>query len=243
MFLRIKYGISNVKYDYVNEVDEETGVEDLVMYYNGNRISSVNSHYFSITMMNYVDGKVWLDGSLISIFEQGNVEFFAEFNNEMIKVEDTDAYSLTKYFGIPAYRRITYHLELNLNPDLKKQQVRFYAKHGDKKYLLRITFSDHWAKLSKSPRYSYWRFNKYLCHHAEQAIVFKKANLYNVLKRETQLQINLLKINTKNSRYALRLRWIYWITRPYFKKKKIWLMISFIKAGTAVNICTDILQN
>lgn len=231
MFLRIKYGISNVKYDYVNEVDEETGVEDLVMYYNGNRISSVNSHYFSITMMNYVDGKVWLDGSLISIFEQGNVEFFAEFNNEMIKVEDTDAYSLTKYFGIPAYRRITYHLELNLNPDLKKQQVRFYAKHGDKKYLLRITFSDHWAKLSKSPRYSYWRFNKYLCHHAEQAIVFKKANLYNVLKRETQLQINLLKINTKNSRYALRLRWIYWITRPYFKKKKIWLMLDKLYKG------------
>lgn len=231
MFLRIKYGIDAVKYDYVMETDPETGIEDLVMYYNGNRISSVNSHYFSITVMNYIDGKVWIDGSLISIFQQGGVEFYAEFNDKLIKIVDTDAYSLTKYFGIPAYRRITYHLELALNPSLKKQRVRFYAKYNDEKFLLRITFSDHWAKLSKSPRYSYWRFNRYLCHHAENSILFKRANVFNVLKREVQFQLNLLRINSKKSKEALRLRWIYWITHPYFKKKKIWLMLDKLYKG------------
>ena len=103
-------------------------------------------------MMNYVDGKVWLDGSLIRIFAQGGIDFYAEFNGKMIKVEDTDSYSLTKYFGVPAYRRITYHLELPLNPNKKNQAVRFYAKDKNDKYQLRITFSDHWAKLSKIPR-------------------------------------------------------------------------------------------
>lgn len=231
MFLRIKYGIDAVKYDYVTETDSDTGIEDLVMYYHGNRISSVNSHYFSITVMNYIDGKVWIDGSLISIFQQGGVEFYAEFNDKLIKIEDTDAYSLTKYFGIPAYRRITYHLELALNPSLRKQRVRFYAKYKDKNFQLRITFSDHWAKLSKSPRYSYWRFNRYLCHHANNSIVFKRANMFNVLKREVQFQLNLLRINSKKSKEALRLRWIYWLTRPYFRKKKIWLMLDKLYKG------------
>ena len=231
MFLRIKYGIDAVKYDYVTETDSDTGIEDLVMYYHGNRISSVNSHYFSITVMNYIDGKVWIDGSLISIFQQGGVEFYAEFNDKLIKIEDTDAYSLTKYFGIPAYRRITYHLELALNPSLRKQRVRFYAKYKDKNFQLRIIFSDHWAKLSKSPRYSYWRFNRYLCHHANNSIVFKRANMFNVLKREVQFQLNLLRINSKKSKEALRLRWIYWLTRPYFRKKKIWLMLDKLYKG------------
>lgn len=231
MFLRIKYGTDMVKYDYIVEHDPETGIQDLVMYYNGNRISSVNSHYFSITVMNYIDGKVWIDGSLISIFEQGNVEFYADFNNKSFKITDTDAYSLTKYFGIPAYRRITYHLELLLDPKKNKQSVRFYAKYKKHKFPMRIAFSDHWAKLSKSPRYSYWRFNRYLCHHADNSIVFKKANTFNALKREVQFQLNLLRINSKNSREALRLRWLYWITRPYFKKKKIWLMLDKLYKG------------
>ena len=231
MFLRIKYGIDAVKYDYIIESDPETGEKDLVMYYKGNRISSVNSHYFSITVMNYIDGKVWIDGSLISIFEQGNVEFYAEFNNKSIKIEDTDAYSLTKYFGIPAYRRITYHLELGLDPDRKKQNVKFFAQYKNEKFQMRIAFSDHWAKLSKSPRYSYWRFNQYLCHHADNSIVFKRAGMFNVLKREIQFQLNLVRINSKNSREALRLRWLYWITHPYFKKKKIWLMLDKLYKG------------
>lgn len=231
MFLRIKYGIDAVKYDYIIESDPETGEKDLVMYYKGNRISSVNSHYFSITVMNYIDGKVWIDGSLISIFEQGNAEFYAEFNNKSIKIEDTDAYSLTKYFGIPAYRRITYHLELGLDPDRKKQSVKFFAKYKNEKFQMRIAFSDHWAKLSKSPRYSYWRFNRYLCHHADNSIVFKRASMFNVLKREIQFQLNLVRINSKNSREALRLRWLYWITHPFFKKKKIWLMLDKLYKG------------
>lgn len=231
MFLRIKYGINNVKYDYIIEDDEATGKKDLVMYYNGNRISSINSHYFSITVMNYIDGKVWIDGSLISIFEPGNVKFYADFDGEKYPIEDTDAYSLTKYFGIPAYRRITYHLEVPLDPSKKLQRIRFFARYEKENFQMKIAFSDHWAKLSKSPRYSYWRFNKYLGHHAEDAIVFKKANLLNVLKREIQFQINLVKINTHNSREALRMRWIYWITKPYFKKKKIWLMLDKLYKG------------
>ena len=231
MFLRIKYGINGVRYDYKLESDLETGEKTLVMYYGNNVISSMDRQRFCIGIMNYIDGKVWIDGSLISIFEQGNVKFYAEFDGKVIPVEDTDAYSLTKYFGIPAYRRITYHLEIPLDSKKKIQRLRFYAKYNNEKIPMKISFTNHWAKLSKSPRYSYWRFNRYLCHHAENAIVFKRATAFNVLKREIQFQLNLVKNNTKDSREALRMRWIYWLTRPYFSKKKIWLMLDKLYKG------------
>lgn len=231
MFLRIKYGTDQVKYDYRIGRVPQTGEKDIIMYYKNNIISTMDRHRFCIGIMNYIDGKVWIDGSLITIFEQGNVRYFAEFNGKTIPVEDTNAYSLTKYFGIPAYRRLTYHLEIPLNPRKKIQNIRFYAQYKNEKIPMKISFTNHWAKLSKSPRYSYWRFNQYLCHHAENAIVFKKANKFNVLKREIQFQLNLIRINTADSWAAFRMRWLYWLTRPYFSKKKIWLMLDKLYKG------------
>ena len=153
MFLRIKYGIDKVKYDYKTGTVPETGEKDLVMYYKDHVISSMDQQRFCIGIMNYIDGNVWIDGSLISIYEQGNVRFYAEFDGKTMPVEDTDAYSLTKYFGIPAYRRITYHLEIPLDSRKKLQRLRFYAQYKDEQIPMKISFTNHWAKLSKSPRY------------------------------------------------------------------------------------------
>lgn len=231
MFLRIKYGIDQVRYDYRLAKDPVTGEQDLIMYYKDYVIASMNDCRFGINTMNYIQGKVWIDGSLIRYFEQGGVRFYAEFNGKTIPIEDTESYSLTKFFGIPAYRRITYHLELPLDARKRLQRVRFYARYQDTKIPMKIAFTNHWAKLTKSPRHSYWRFNRYLCHHADDSIVFKKATKFNVLRREIQFQLDMVRENTPESREAFRMRLLYWITRPYFKKKKIWLMLDKLYKG------------
>lgn len=231
MFLRIKYGVGQVEYNYRLEKDSVTGETDLIMYYKNHMLASMNSCRFGINTMNYIQKKVWIDGSLIRVFEQGGVKFYAEFNGKTIQIEDTDSYSLEKFFGIPAYRRITYHLELPLEEKKRLQRVRFYARYQDTKIPMKISFTNHWAKLTKSPRHSYWRFNRYLCHHADDSIVFKKATKFNVLKRELQFQLDMLKENTSESKAAFRMRWIYWITRPYFKKKRIWLLLDKLYKG------------
>lgn len=118
MYLRIKYGKDQVAYTYQSVLDEENE-RDVEMCFHGLRISSLNKHRFTINVMNYIQGKVWIDGSLISIFQHGKVEYYAKFNGKEYPVVDTDAYSLTKYFGVPGYRRLTYHLEFPL--DEKKQ--------------------------------------------------------------------------------------------------------------------------
>jgi hypothetical protein len=200
------------------------------MKYNDVPISNLGKHRFVINVMNYIDGRIELDGSLISIFQYGGIDYYAQFENEFVKVEDNDAYSLTKFFGIPVYRRLTYHLSFPLK-DQDVQRIRFFVKYQDKMYPIKMSFGNHWAKLSKSPRYSYWRFNKYFAHHGDNAIVIRKAKGLNVLKREIQFQLNLIKIGKKESYKALRFRWLYWLTRPYFKRKKIWLMLDKLYKG------------
>lgn len=229
MYLRLKYGKDHVHYDY-DACEGEEG-RDLQMLFKGNLISALSLHRFSINMMNYIDGNIWIDGSLINIFQYGNVQFYAKFNGKKYIIEDTDAYSLTKYFGIPSYRRLTYHLRLPLNDTKKLQRITFYAQINGEDFQMKISFANHWAKLSKSPRYSYWRFNNYFCHHADNGIDIKPATKIKVLIREIKFQLNLIKNHKKNDFTALLFRWLYWITHPYFKRKKIWLMLDKLYKG------------
>ena len=230
MYLRIKYGKDQVTYNYRPEL-MLSRQEDLVMCFKDHVISNLSSHRFVINVMNYVNGKLWIDGSLISIFQYGNVEYYAKFNGKRYEVKDTDAYSFTKYFGVPGYRRLTYHLELPIDVNNDKQRIEFFARMNGKEYQMMISFGNHWAKLSKSPRYSYWHFNKYICHHGNNGIVIKKATLRRLLTREFQFQMNLIKNHHKKDFKALGFRWLYWITYPYFKNKKIWLMLDKLYKG------------
>lgn len=229
LLLRLKNLNQPIQYDYIEEVNDKNET-DLVMKYNDVPISNLGKHRFVINVMNYIDGRIELDGSLISIFQYGGIDYYAKFEDEYVKVEDTDAYSLTKYFGVPAYRRLTYHLSFPLK-DKDIQRISFYVKYQGKMYPMKMDFGNHWAKLSKSPRYSYWKFNKYFAHHGDNAIVIRKANFFNIFKREIQFQLNLIKIDKKESFKALRFRWLYWLTRPYFKNKKIWLMLDKLYKG------------
>ncbi|WP_346697589.1 CDP-glycerol glycerophosphotransferase family protein [Catenibacillus scindens] len=233
MYLRIKYGVENVRYDYipVNSDDPkvmEIGGRDLEMRFGDHLISQLSAHRISINIMNYIDGDLWIDGSLISIFQYGDIRFFATFNGQDYPITDTTAYSQTKYFGVPGYRRLPFFLKFHLDSGKKLQRITFYAKFKGEKFPMKMTFANHWAKLSKSPRYSYWRFNKYLCHHANNGISIKRATTFNVLKRELQLQLQLFH---KKDKSPWKFRMLYWLTRPYFRKKRIWLMLDKLYKG------------
>ena len=233
MYLRIKYGTDQVHYDYVpTESPEaerkEIGDSDLEMRFGDYTISRLSAHRVSINIMNYFNGELWIDGSLISIFQYDNIEFFAAFNGQEYPITDTTAYSQTKYFGVPGYRRLPFFLKFTLDSTKQLQRITFYAKYKGVKYPMKMTFANHFAKLSKSPRYSYWRFNKYLCHHAQNGISIKKAAFFNVLKREIQLQLQLFRRKDKS---AWKFRMLYWLTRPFFRNKRIWLMLDKLYKG------------
>ena len=233
MYLRIKYGISNVHYRYVQtpmpkKDRKELGDTDLVMMFRDCVISRLSQHRVSINIMNYYDGDLCIDGSLISIFQYADIRFYAVFNGKRYPITDTTGYSQTKYFGVAGYRRIPFFLRFHLNPKKKLQRITFFARYEGKNYPMKMTFANHWAKLTKSPRYSYWRFNQYLCHHAMNGISIKKANLWNVSKRELQYMLQLYR---KKDKKYFKFRLLYWITRPYFKRKKIWLMLDKLYKG------------
>ena len=141
---------------------------------------------------------------------------------------DTDRYSLTKYFGISAYKKFTFHLELPLDPNNKRQTVSFFARYRYTVIPLKLSFLHHWSKFTIKPANSYWRFNKYVAYVDNvRTITIQHASAFDTIKRELRFLPGVF----AESKRSFITRIQYWLTRPFFKNKKIWLMYDKLYKG------------
>ncbi|MEE1154697.1 MAG: CDP-glycerol glycerophosphotransferase family protein [Acutalibacteraceae bacterium] len=179
-------------------------------------------------VLDYRDGKLIIDGSFRRVFNLEDIELYVMFNEQKYTLSNTDRYSLTKYFGISAYKKFTFHLELPLDSESSEQTVEFFAKYKHSLISLKLSFLHHWAKFTASPANSYWRFNKYVAYVKNaKVITIKQASPMDTFKRELKFLPGVF----KESKRLFITRLQYWITRPYFKNKKIWLMLDKLYKG------------
>ena len=114
-----------------------------------------------------------------------------------------------------------FHLELELDPEKPQQTVAFFARYKDSIIPLKLSFLHHWSKFTIKPKNSYWRFNKYVAYiDKSSTIVICHASAMDTFKRE----LKFLPYVFMESKRSFITRIQYWLTRPFFKNKKIWLM-------------------
>lgn len=191
-------------------------------------ISRLTDQRVGMHVIDYRDGKIMIDGSFRRVFNLNDIELFATFNGVRYNLENTDRYSLTKYFGISAYKKFTFRLELPVNPEASVQKIEFFASFGNTTIPLKLSFLHHWSKFTHSPANSYWRFNKYIAHIEEQkAIVIRHSSALSTLKSELKFLPGVF----FESKRLFMTRLQYWLVRPFFKNKKIWLMYDKMYKG------------
>ncbi|MGN1112504.1 MAG: CDP-glycerol glycerophosphotransferase family protein, partial [Acutalibacteraceae bacterium] len=192
-------------------------------------VSRLSAMHIGIHILDYTDGRLLLDGSFRNVFIAQELNLYAVFNGKEYVLENNDRYSLTKYFGISAYKKFTFHLELPLDSSKAVQKLQFFARVGSTVVPLNYSFLHHWAKLSVNPRDSYWCFNKYIAKHsaAEKAIIIEKSSRAKKLKAELKY---LPQLFSESKKYFL-FRLLYDVTIPFFKNKKIWLMYDKLYKG------------
>lgn len=204
------------------------GKDDVYLNCDNIFVSRLTNQRVGMHVIDYRDGKLIIDGSFRRVFDIDDIEIYAVFNGKKYLLTDTDRYSLTKYFGISAYKKFTFHLELPLNPDADKQSLSFYAKYRMTTIPLNLSFLHHWSKFTLKPKGAYWRFNDYVAYlDRNRTIIINKASAFDTLKRE----LKFLPAVFAESKRCFILRLQYWLTRPFFKNKKIWLMYDKLYKG------------
>lgn len=191
-------------------------------------VSRLTNQRVGMHVIDYRDGKLIIDGSFRRVFDLDDIELYAVFNNKKYELDNNDRYSLTKYFGISAYKKFTFHLELPLIPNAEEQNLTFYARYKLTTIPLNLSFLHHWSKFTLKPKGSYWRFNDYVAFlQNNRSIIIRKASALDTLKRE----LRFLPAVFSESKRCFILRLQYWLTRPFFKNKKIWLMYDKLYKG------------
>lgn len=222
MFLQLKYGLN--KELPLNKVE---GNQELYLNFKNIHIAAMSSQRIEIHVMEYQNGKILIDGSFRELFPSKELSLFAVFHHHKYRLEYNDRYSLTKYFGISAYKKFTFHIEFELDENLPEQSIAFFASYQNTTVPLQISYVGHWSKLTTIPKNSYWRFNRYVCSQVEKELVIRKAAWHNTLIRE----LSYLPFVFLESKKGFALRVLYWLTKPLFCKKKIWLMYDKMYKG------------
>ena len=224
MFYMLKYDIT---FDDMPVVNVE-GKNEVYLNCNNVFIARLTDQRVGMHVMDYRNGNLIIDGSFRRVFDLREIEFFVKFNDEKITLVNNDRYSLTKYFGISAYKKFTFHLELPLDYAKERQTVEFFARYRYTVIPLKLSFLHHWAKFTQSPACSYWRFNRYIAHVENSKIIaVTHASAMRTLKSELRFLPRVF----KESKRCFMTRMEYWLTRPFFKNKKIWLMYDKLYKG------------
>lgn len=220
MFERIKNGGAiDLSYTYFKR--------NVRVTFNNVELLAVSTLRMGIHVMEYHNGKLVIDGSFRGILPFEDYQLYACFNGRKYELENNDRYSLTKYFGISAYKKFTFHLALDLERERSHQRLYFFAVVNGERVNLGISFLHHWAKLTASPKGAYWRFNEYTASYDNNTILITKASAKDTFKRE----IRFLKNTFPQSKRMFLRRIEYWLTRPYFRNKKIWIMYDKLYKG------------
>lgn len=224
MFFMIKY--DQTLYTMPQHLSQ--GNEDVTLDCNDVVIARMQGQRVGLHVLDYSDGRILLDGSFRQVFNLNHFDLYAVWNGKRIDLHDNDRYSLTKYFGISAYKKFTFHLDLPINPKLSKQKLSFFAKYKDTRVPLQYSYLHHWAKFAASPAGGYWRFNRYMATiDQNRDLIIERASASKTFKREL-LYLPRVFLESKRT-FVTRVQ--YWLTRPFFKNKRIWLMYDKLYKG------------
>lgn len=224
MFYMLKYG----KTLYTMPQNLVEGSEDVVLDCSGVVVARLQGQRVGLHVLDYCDGKLLLDGSFRQVFNLENIELYAVWNGRRIDLKDNDRYSLTKYFGISAYKKFTFRLELPIDDSRAKQKLSFFARYKNTRVPLQFSYLHHWAKFSAKPSGGYWRFNKYMATiDQNRDIIIERASAGKTFIRE----LGYLPRVFLESKRTFITRVQYWLTRPFYKGKRIWLMYDKLYKG------------
>lgn len=229
------------KADLVSALDDEDNFYYSVQK-NGTEISKIPislsyREKIGIDVINYYDGKISIDGTFSPAVFLNDDEFiaYAEFDEKKYPLIRNEIYPENYCFGVSFFTKYRFTISL---PADKVGRIKFYYEYKGKKIPLKINSSGPFCHLN-CRRNSYWHFSDktlYFRQHrtSGDTIHIKKNNPFvNFFKEIYITGRNLIeKKFTKKSILASGFRVVYWLTRPFFCKKHIWLYFDKLyKAG------------
>ncbi len=226
-----------MKYNDEHLMPEITAtVNDLSAYLGKAQMWSIGGTKLEFKVI-YCDGEnLTMDGFFPGsyVFPEGDIEVIAMINQSIpFPVRRNHIYALNKFFNVSAKGNYSFQFSIPLTSLDKVQSITFYLLYKGRKYPLQVTFIRAQTKLSHVSG-SYWICGQSIITYNGKRRSFivepltKKAHCAHekkFIKGISKSTHGMWKIKMVGNRL------LYWVTKPFYKKK-IWLtMDKIFKAG------------
>lgn len=240
--VKIKYSDQNLKPNII------TNPSNLVGFYKDYFVEKGDNISAEVLSINYDANKkeLLIDFELVNGYclNSKDVNIYVEIGKgKKITAKETFIYSKDRYFGFVCKEGLLYQLvipEKNFQKGFSKALIFCYQNFKQK---LKLNFIKTASRLS-SVSSSYWAFGNYLLSYDKKNDLLTIEN-YSTFKnfiREFKFISKILFEKDEKAKYtliqhlyitgqAVSLRMLYWISRPFFKNKNIWITFDQLFKG------------
>lgn len=189
-----------------------------------------------IEILEYNNASLIMEASVDDFMDMSNCDLKCYFNNKQVEIVPTYRYSHTKYFGVSTNKRYTFKVEIreDMLSENSNDVLNFFISYNG--FLVSIPYVTrrYTSKVSTGIPFSYWKFgnkNRALYFDNKNTdLVFTRISGFKRFLREVKMLISMTYGSQRSYRMFLT-RICYWLTRPYFKNKKIWLTYDKLYKG------------
>ncbi|MBQ8964947.1 CDP-glycerol glycerophosphotransferase family protein [Ruminococcus sp.] len=183
------------------------------------------------------DEKLVMDGFFPGVyaFPEGGMKIIALLNQSIpVPVRENHIYALNKFFNISAKGNYTFCFTLPLKDLEKVTSISFWLVYNGRKYPLDVTFIRAMSKFSNI-KTSYWVCDKSIISYHSNTRSFDVEPLTKKAHRAHEMAFLRSVWRGTKGTWRLKMfgnRVLYWVTKPFYKNKKIWLtQDKLFKAG------------
>ncbi len=188
-----------------------------------------------LEVIEYEKDRLIFEASVDDFMDMSVCNLRCYLDGKEIELKETYRYAHTKFFGVSTNKRYTFNFEI---PDEMitgdKQVLNFFIEYNGFSIQLPFTTRRYTSKLSTAVVYSYWKFkdegNSLCFENSNYDLVLTKFKGRKRFVREILMLLRML-YGSQHSYKMFITRTAYWLTRPYFKNKKIWLTYDKLYKG------------
>lgn len=187
-----------------------------------------------LEVLEYEDGKLRIEASVDSFMDMKNVSLKCCLNNREKSLTETYRYAHTKFFGVSTNKRYTFRIIIDDSELQDANNLTFFLCHGDFRVQLPMVTRHYTSKVSSAVSYSYWMYGAdrravYFSDSCQSLTITRMSKAQRLLRELKLLLFMLIGFDKTPGMFFTRL--MYWLTRPYFSHKRIWLTYDKLYKG------------
>lgn len=216
-------------------LDEEENIKFAAESKENAHISTLSSVALIINNINFENGKLEFDAEFTGrdFLDSKDIELFVYYDGQKLKLEEYAIYPLLKCFGMTYSKKFNVHFFIPVTDTLEK--INFTYVIDSVEVPLTLQFAKAFSRLRLRFSKAYWKFSSKKALECKKGLYLRVFNCSGVKRffREISLMADQF-VHTKPFSNALRrniLRSLYWLSRPMFMKRRIWLTFDKLYKG------------